>query len=498
MDNFVLTKFIRMLVLPALAFAFLLSGTANAQSNTRIENRWQRDYIHNQYGAPEAGAILPNWASAKWKVETAGGGQYFRFKSAYTGAYLHNQNGKLELGPIQPGWWSAMWQAEEAGGGFVRFKNRWKSTYLYMESDGTLTAGAIPEPNYLPAQWRLTDSWDPINNLKLSGLEQQCFDTIDGLVPSGRAPAIFAASMESFAAARGNGPLLSLPRWLTLEEMQEFRTEWRQQWASHTNLNWNRNFQKREEVKRYCATGWLQHAYQIPGRVYCFARDAIPSRRDDCMSAFNDPRIEKAKDQETVRKTEERKRLANEALKTIRNPQLSDWTRPCTGTSVLKHLGSDRRITLENKSAQTLYVSVIGFSTNRLNKASLPKQRYRVIAPGGRQTIELKAPYSREYTYTYSDVLVYDDETKASRGNTLNWFRQTMVGLRDFAQAQQSDVSSAIQKAVRDKLLNGRTPPTPTLERVVDAGIVGAAGFCSGTTYELWGSQAPLWVKSAL
>lgn len=494
MENFVLTKFIRMLVLPALAFAFLLSGTANAQ-NKRIENRWQRDYIHNQYGAPEAGAILPNWASAKWKVESAGGGQYFRFKSAYTGAYLHNQNGKLELGPIQPGWWSAMWQPEEAGGGFVRFKNRWNGTYLYMESDGSLTAGTIPRPNYLPAQWRLADSPGPVNNLKLSGLEQQCFDMIDGLVPSTRTPAIFAASMEGFAAARGRTPFFAQPRWLTLEEMQEFRTEWREQWASNTNLNWNRNFQKREEAKRYCATGFLEHDYEIPGRVYCFARDAIPSRRELCLPPFNDPRIEKAEDEEDAREAEESRRLAEEALKKIRNPLLSDWTRPCTGTVVMRHSSADSRITLENKSAQTLYVSVIGFSTSRINKTSLPKQRYLVIVPGGRQTIELKAPYSREFTYTYTDVLVYDDETKSSRGNTLNWFRQTMVGLRDYAKAQQSDVSSAIHQAVRDKLLNGRTPPTPTLEKVVDAGIVGAAGFCPGTTYELWGSQAPLWVK---
>ena len=134
-----------------------LFSLASAQEFVQLENRWQKDgkttyTIHVQEPTPAAGRVEPGWWSKDWIVEDAGGG-FVRFKNRWRGTYLHVQNAELECGEIQPGWWSAQWVLEPTGDNFFRIKNRWRNTYLHIQNAG-LEAGAI-QPNWWSAQWAL-------------------------------------------------------------------------------------------------------------------------------------------------------------------------------------------------------------------------------------------------------------------------------------------------------------------------------------------------------
>ncbi|MCK0129249.1 RICIN domain-containing protein [Erythrobacter sp. F6033] len=485
----------RMILLSIVAVFFLWTTVANAQY-MRIENRWSRDYVHNQYGKAEAGPILSNWASAKWAVESADGGRYFRFKNAWRGTYIHNQNGKLELSEAQPGWWSAMWQSEDVGGGFFRLKNRWKGTYLYLDDDGLLAEGEIPYPNYLPAQWRLTELSDPINNVKITPLEQQCFDMIDGVIPHSRVPQEFYNFIFNYAKANIDG-WSKAPGKLTYDQMQEMRGQWLQlQQGKNLSVDYDRNYKKREEAKRYCVG--VPNTYNISNRVWCYVSNQIASANNPNRN-YGPGRCQDERTPEEIQEEKDRAIAAQKAyflrLDAIRHPLLSDTTRPCNhGALTLKKGSGDRTLTLKNESDRTLFVTIVGTNYNRLSKVKLPRSQFFVVSRGQTKIARLRSPGMRTTTYEFTNVLVFDDQIKSNRNNNLNWFRQAFVALKDYAKSQQSDLSQLIQKTVKDVALDGREPPTPTLEKVIEAGVVGISDVCTSSTYEMWGADAPLWV----
>ncbi len=137
----------------------MISGFVAAQNFVQIESRWKKSFastpqVHLQEAAPSYGVTQPGWWSKDWIVEDAGGG-YVRFKNRWKGTYLL-QNvdvGPTEVGAIKPGWWSAQWKIEPAGGNFVRLKNRWRGTYLHIHKAG-LECGPM-EPGQWGAQWVL-------------------------------------------------------------------------------------------------------------------------------------------------------------------------------------------------------------------------------------------------------------------------------------------------------------------------------------------------------
>jgi hypothetical protein len=140
-------------------FLLLTSGFIAAQNYVQIESRWKKSFktnpqVHVQEPAPAFGPTEPGWWSKDWIVEDAGGG-FVRFKNRWRGTYLL-QNvdvGPTEAGEAKPGWWSAQWKIEPAGGNFVRLKNRWRGTYLHIHNDA-LECGPMT-PNQWGAQWVL-------------------------------------------------------------------------------------------------------------------------------------------------------------------------------------------------------------------------------------------------------------------------------------------------------------------------------------------------------
>jgi len=109
-----------------------ITTTASSGNNTmapaspgyiRIQNgNKKQNYIHNQNGKIEDGAIQPNWWSSQWKIVPAQGG-WVRIQNKWKpDHYIHNENGKLEQGKIQPNWWSSQWKIVPVQGGGTRPK----------------------------------------------------------------------------------------------------------------------------------------------------------------------------------------------------------------------------------------------------------------------------------------------------------------------------------------------------------------------------------------
>jgi len=140
-------------------FLLLASGLVGAQNYVQIESRWKKSFastpqVHVQDPTPAYGLTEPGWWSKDWIVEDAGGG-FVRFKNRWRGTYLL-QNvdvGPTEAGEAKPGWWSAQWKIEPAGGNFVRLKNRWRGTYLHIHNKA-LECGPM-QPGQWGAQWVL-------------------------------------------------------------------------------------------------------------------------------------------------------------------------------------------------------------------------------------------------------------------------------------------------------------------------------------------------------
>lgn len=130
----------------------------SAQPFVQIENRWQPDgktlyRIHNQNGPPAAGATDAGWWSKDWIVEDAGSG-YVRFKNRWKNTYLHVEHGPLTLSALGlPGWWSAQWKLEKVDVDHYRLKNRSRGSYLHIQN-GVLEASAA-QPGWWSAQWKL-------------------------------------------------------------------------------------------------------------------------------------------------------------------------------------------------------------------------------------------------------------------------------------------------------------------------------------------------------
>ncbi|MFK7772512.1 MAG: hypothetical protein AB8F94_10240 [Saprospiraceae bacterium] len=121
----------------------------------RIQNNWKKqNYLHNQNGKIEDGAIQPNWWSSQWKIVPAQGG-YVRIQNKWKPSnHLHNQNGKIEDGAIQPNWWSAQWKIVPASNGWVRIQNKWKPTHYIHNQNGKIEVGPI-DNNWASAMWKV-------------------------------------------------------------------------------------------------------------------------------------------------------------------------------------------------------------------------------------------------------------------------------------------------------------------------------------------------------
>ena len=65
---------------------------------------------------------------------------FIKLKNNFNNTYLNNQAGPPQTTSIDAGWWSAQWQVEAVPGGqYMTIKNRWKSTFLYVDHLGYVT-----------------------------------------------------------------------------------------------------------------------------------------------------------------------------------------------------------------------------------------------------------------------------------------------------------------------------------------------------------------------
>lgn len=128
--------------------------TAASSGYVRIQNSWyKQNYIHNQNGKIEQGAIQPNWWSSQWKIVPAHSG-WVRIQNKWkSDQYLHNQNGKLEVGTIQPNWASAMWKLVPVHSGWVRIQNSWYKDHYIHNQNGKIELGPI-QNNWASAMWK--------------------------------------------------------------------------------------------------------------------------------------------------------------------------------------------------------------------------------------------------------------------------------------------------------------------------------------------------------
>lgn len=119
----------------------------------RFQNARNKQYIHVETLAPEAGEIQPGWWSAQWMIEPVEEEPpYVRILNRWTEGYLNVENYVLEQGEIGPGWWSAMWELEPVEGTkYVRIKNRWIEGYLHNQN-GQLELGDV-DPEQKCAWW---------------------------------------------------------------------------------------------------------------------------------------------------------------------------------------------------------------------------------------------------------------------------------------------------------------------------------------------------------
>jgi hypothetical protein len=141
----------RSLLLACVSAGTVISTSASAQ--VRIQNSFRTDQqINIETGPPASSQTQPGWWSAEWAVEPVDGTEFVRFKNKWKGTYLNNESGNLDATAIQPGWWSAQWSLTKVGQGY-RICNRWKATCLHTEN-GKLELGNAPM-NWASAVWNL-------------------------------------------------------------------------------------------------------------------------------------------------------------------------------------------------------------------------------------------------------------------------------------------------------------------------------------------------------
>ncbi|MFN7919619.1 MAG: RICIN domain-containing protein [Bryobacteraceae bacterium] len=68
---------------------------------------------------------------------------FYRLRNISTGQYLHMEQPQLSAGAVMPGWWSAMWRLERVDDGqtYWRIRNRWRD--LSLRIDGGLQTGYV-------------------------------------------------------------------------------------------------------------------------------------------------------------------------------------------------------------------------------------------------------------------------------------------------------------------------------------------------------------------
>lgn len=96
-----------------------------------IKNRYRKSFVNIQRGLTACTKIDGN-SNAHWILEEVPGTEFVYIKNVKDGTLMNIENGKLECNKIGLGAHSAQWKMERLGE-YIRFKNRWKGTYLNTE-----------------------------------------------------------------------------------------------------------------------------------------------------------------------------------------------------------------------------------------------------------------------------------------------------------------------------------------------------------------------------
>lgn len=135
---------------------FFLALQLAAQGNVNLQNVWKQTYLQSEAGKPSLG-VQSN--KSAWVIEKIANSTEVRLKHLASGGYLNAEKDEKNptTGAIEPGWWSAIWILEPiAGTDQLRIKNKWRETYLHIET-GTLELGGI-QPGWMSARWKTTAS----------------------------------------------------------------------------------------------------------------------------------------------------------------------------------------------------------------------------------------------------------------------------------------------------------------------------------------------------
>lgn len=147
-------KFVSSMLVSAAVMA--MSSVSYAADYYTIQNAWQsQQKIHLEYDTVQSSPAKSGWWSADWEIERVNDREV-RFKNRWKGTYLNIETGQLKASAIEPGWWSAIWQLEQQKHGDYKIRNKWKNNLFLNVENGRLEATPV-QPNWLSAVWKIKD-----------------------------------------------------------------------------------------------------------------------------------------------------------------------------------------------------------------------------------------------------------------------------------------------------------------------------------------------------
>jgi hypothetical protein len=144
-----------------LATILCVSVFSYGQQYEKIQNRWKKTFINLEHGAPASTEIAPGWHSAMWTIERDGSD--LKFKNRWKNSYLlAHPNGAVATSELSGKslaelklFVRAIWQLERVKGTeYVRIKNKQSGGYLHIEN-GKLECSPIG-PGAHSAMWQFT------------------------------------------------------------------------------------------------------------------------------------------------------------------------------------------------------------------------------------------------------------------------------------------------------------------------------------------------------
>jgi len=143
-----------------IATILCVSVFSYGQQYEKIQNRWKGTYINLEHGAPACTEIAPAWHSAMWTIERDGAD--LKFKNRWKNSYLlANSAGVLSTSELSGKslreialFVQAIWQFEIVPGTeYVRIKNKQSGRYLHIEN-GKLECSPIGAGAH-SAMWKI-------------------------------------------------------------------------------------------------------------------------------------------------------------------------------------------------------------------------------------------------------------------------------------------------------------------------------------------------------